>query len=79
MSPDDKVVVSWRVSQKNQSSWMPEITLGYEGQSQHDHIAIPLAELSTIISEMKIEMRVARLKAHLKNLEDNPVGFLKQG
>ena len=77
MSNRDAVVVGWRISKEQQAVWSPEITIGYKHDKPHDHVSIPLADLSKVISKMKVEMRMAKLEAKLKTLEDNPVKFLK--
>jgi len=77
MSNKDTVIVSWRISKGQKPAWSPEITIGYKHDKPHDHVSIPLADLSKVISEMKVEMRVAKLEAKLKTLEDNPIRLLK--
>jgi hypothetical protein len=73
-----EVVVSWTLSKRhNDKLWQPAITIGYKGEEVVDHLCIPAANLSKIISEMKLQIREATVEAAIKNIEDNPPAWLR--
>jgi len=74
--PDsEEIVIGWTLSQWNNQPWEGEVTIGYEWEEQHDHVAINVKDISKVIAELKLKKRVAKLEAALKNLKDFPPVF----
>lgn len=75
-SNSEEIVIDWVLSQSGNQPWEGQVTVGYNREKSHNHVVINVKDLSKVIAKLRLQQRVARYKAAVKNLKDFPVPLL---